>query len=67
MEKRKVRVTIAKDGSYKLEALEGFSGTSCVQGTQQIELALGGTTVETGKTQAYYDPDGDDGVMIKFD
>ncbi len=66
MQKKSVRITITKDGSYTLEALEGFSGSSCVEQTQDLEVAIGGTTVESDKTEAYYNPDDDPSVKIKL-
>jgi hypothetical protein len=56
-DKKKIRIKIAKDGTYTLEAMEGFSGESCVEKTKNIEIMLGGQAVARGKKDEYYDPD----------
>lgn len=60
MDKRVIEITIDNKGNYTLEAKEGFSGESCIEKTKDIELVLGGTEVDGGKTDAYYDPDDND-------
>lgn len=55
--KKKVKIVIAKDGSYTMTAMEGFQGESCTAQTKNLELILGGTEVGSGKTDAYYDGD----------
>lgn len=57
MVKKVVKITIDKKGVYKMEALEGFSGTSCTEQTKGLELILGGSEIGEGKTDAYYGPD----------
>ena len=64
---KRVKVTIDKKGNYTIEALEGFSGTSCVEQTKNLEVAIGGMSVEEGKTDAYYNPDDDNPITIEFD
>ena len=66
MEQRKIKIIIEKSGDYSLEAMEGFSGTSCVEKTQQLELVLGGTMTAEGKKQSYYDTDPYDPVTLKL-
>lgn len=68
MVKRKVQITIDKKGAYTMKALEGFSGESCVNNTKNIELVLGegATEVGSGKTDAYYDGDGDAPISINL-
>lgn len=65
--KKRIRITIDAKGNYGLEALEGFSGASCVEKTKDIELVLGGTEVDSGKTDAYFDPDDTNDVSINLD
>lgn len=64
-EQKRVKVVIDKKGAFTFEALEGFAGASCEAQTRDIELALGGVAVESGKTDAFYDGD-DSPVSIKF-
>lgn len=64
MNQKRVKITIDKKGDYTIEALEGFSGTSCVEQTKTLEVAIGGSVVSEGKTGAYYDPDSGAPVSI---
>lgn len=64
---RRVRITIDNKGNYSLEALEGFSGASCIEQTRELEVAIGGLVVDEGKTDAYYNPDDSNPVGIKLD
>lgn len=64
---KRVRITIDTKGNYEIEALEGFSGASCIEQTRTLEVAIGGTAVEEGKTDAYYNPDDDNPVSISLD
>lgn len=57
MSKKAIQIKIDGSGSYTLEAKEGFSGESCLSKTKDIELILGGTEVDGGKTDSYYDGD----------
>lgn len=57
MEKRVVKITVAKDGTHRIEAMEGFSGESCINKTKDIELALGGIQIDSGKKDSYYEGD----------
>lgn len=63
---KKVRVVIDKKGGFTLEALEGFSGSSCVEQTKEIEISLGGIEESSGVTDAYYNGDDDSTVVIKL-
>lgn len=63
--KKKVQIRIAKDGSFTLTAGEGFTGESCTLQTRNLELILGGSEVGSGKTDAYYDGDGEAPVSIE--
>lgn len=58
---KKIKITIAEDGSYTMKALEGFSGVSCVQKTQTIEQLIGqigdAKVTDEGKTDDYYKAD----------
>lgn len=60
MNKQVIQIRIKKDGSYTLEAKEGFAGESCRDKTKHLELMLGGEAVDTENTSAYYDNDDDD-------
>ncbi len=57
MQKKEVKITIGTDGTYKMEALEGFKGQSCTEQTKGLELILGGDKLDEGKTDRFYDPD----------
>lgn len=57
MVKKVVKITIDKQGGYRMEALEGFAGTSCAEQTKNLELILGGTETGEGKTDDYFKPD----------
>lgn len=66
MRKRKIRITIDKQGNYELEALEGFSGASCVEATKNLEIAIGGIVVDEEKKPEYFDPD-DSPIRLNLD
>lgn len=66
MNQRRVRITIDGKGNYSIEALEGFSGTSCVEQTRELEVAIGGMVVDEGKTDAYYNPEDDNPVNLNL-
>lgn len=57
MVKKVVKITIDKTGGYKMEAVEGFAGTSCTEQTKNLELILGGVETGEGKTDDYFKPD----------
>lgn len=57
MTKQTIKITVAKDGSYTMTALEGFAGQSCMEKTKDIELILGGNEVDGGKTDDFFKPD----------
>lgn len=54
MQERKIRVTIHKDGTYTIKALDGYEGSSCMEEAKTIEIAIGGTQIKSGKTPEYY-------------
>ncbi len=60
MTKRNIQIKIDNKGNYALEAGEGFSGESCIEKTKDIELILGGTEVDGGKKDSYFDGDDND-------
>lgn len=64
MIKKLVEIRVAKDGSYKMEAKEGFAGVSCQEQTKDLELVLGGTETGSGKTDDYYKDDSPIGINI---
>lgn len=61
---KKIKIEIDQKGNYAMEALEGYSGESCVNKTKEVELILGGKAVEEGKTTAYYDDPDDNPIDI---
>ena len=66
MNQKRIRVTVDKKGNFTLEAKDGFAGESCVQETQELEVAIGGTAVDEGKTDDYWRGD-DDPIRISID
>ena len=66
MNKQVIEIRIKKDGSYTLQAKEGFAGESCREKTKQLELMLGGEAVSTENTSAYYDNDGDNAINLNL-
>lgn len=66
MQKRKVQIKISKNGNYTFTAMEGFEGSQCEEKTKQIEILLGGTMIDSGKTPDYYKPDSPIGVSISL-
>lgn len=67
MNQKRIKLTIDQKGGYAIEALEGFTGGNCVEATKSIEVAIGGMSVDEGKTAAYYDGDGSSPVSINLD
>lgn len=65
MNEKRIGITIGTKGEVMLQAKEGFSGTSCVEATRNLEIAIGGQEVADGKTSAYYDGDNDSPVTIE--
>lgn len=66
MNKQVIQIRIKKDGSYTLEAKEGFAGESCREKTKHLELMLGGEAVSSENTSAYYDYDGSDDMNLNL-
>lgn len=66
MNKQVVEIRIKPDGSYALEAKEGFTGESCREKTKQLELMLGGEATDTQNTSAYYEGDGDNDISLNL-
>ena len=66
MKKETVEIRINEKGGFTFQAKEGFSGTSCIERTRDLELALGGTAVSQEKTKEYYDADPSSQVNIKI-
>ena len=55
MNEKRLRVTIAKDGSsYKIETVSGF-GNECVTEVNKLQVAIGGMVQESGPAAGYYD------------
>jgi hypothetical protein len=55
MKTQRVRITIDTKGNPTLACLEGFEGENCLSQTKELEMVLGGTEVDGGKTPEYYD------------
>ena len=66
MKKEVVEIRINKKGDFTFKAKEGFSGTSCVEKTRDLELALGGIEVKSEKTKEYYDSDPTNSAFINI-
>lgn len=62
--KQLVEITIKKDGSFAVQAKEGFSGETCRSQTRQLEMVLGGETTGTTNTKDYYDDGGDVNINL---
>ena len=55
MKRQEITITIDTDGAFTLEAGEGIAGQSCREVTKNIELALGGVSVDTENKSSFYD------------
>lgn len=66
MNKETVVIRINQTGGFTFQAKDGFSGSSCVERTKDLELALGGRVVNTEKTKEYYNPDDASPIKIKL-
>lgn len=66
MKKETVEIRINKEGGFTFKALEGFSGSSCVERTRNLELALGGHAISTEKTDDYYKTDDSSPININL-
>ena len=55
MEKQQVKITVKKNGEFVVEPIKGFSGSSCIEKTKDLELVLGGEKVSTEKKPEFYD------------
>ena len=56
---KKVEIIINEDGSYAIDAIEGFVGQSCDQKTANIIAICGGQEVDKKEKPEYYDGNGD--------
>ena len=66
MKKEVVEIRVDSKGGFTFEAKEGFEGSSCIERTKDLEVALGGKAVSTEKTKDYYKPDDSDPLRIKI-
>lgn len=64
MSEKRIRFVVDNKGNHTMETLEGFSGSSCVEQTKNLELAIGGVMAAEGKTDAYYRPEDEAPVTI---
>lgn len=61
MKKQVIKITIDTKGALQTQAMEGFEGTSCVQQTRPLEMALAGgeaNIASTEHTKEYYNGEG---------
>ena len=49
-----IKIRISENGTYTIEA-EEFQGIICAQKVHTVEQLLGGTTIDEGKKDEYYD------------
>ena len=61
---KRIEITIGEDGNYSIDAMDGFSGQSCQQKTQNIIAILGGVEQDTKYKPEYFDPDNLDELII---
>ena len=61
---KKVEIIINEDGSYAIDAIEGFVGQSCDQKTASIIAICGGQEVDKKEKPEYYDGDNFDYLTI---
>lgn len=66
MKKEIVEIRINEKGGHTFQAKEGFSGTSCIERTKDLELALGGVAISREKTKEYYDTDPSSPITINL-
>ena len=66
MNKEVVEIRINTKGGFTFKAKEGFAGTSCVERTKDLELALGGHAVSKEKTDDYYKSGAKDPLRVKL-
>lgn len=66
MRKEVVEIRINTEGGFTFQAKEGFAGTSCIERTKDLELALGGRAVSQEKTDDYYKNDDQSPLRIKL-
>lgn len=55
MRQEEIIIDISPGGGVKIDA-KGFTGKSCTEATEQIELVLGGGTVKRKDKPEYYAP-----------
>ena len=67
MKKEVVEIRIDEKGNFSFRAKDGFSGSSCIEKTKQLELILGGNAVSQSKTSDYYKPDDSNPLKINID
>lgn len=66
MRKEVVEIRINEEGGFTFQAKEGFSGSSCVERTKDLELALGAHEISKEKTKEFYSPDDFSPINIKL-
>lgn len=62
---KKIKLTIHKNGSFDVEALEGFSGTQCHTEIEKLVVSVGASVVDDEKKPEYYIPDNPESIFVK--
>jgi len=63
MKQSKYTFTISPSGELKME-YEGVTGSQCLEETKEIEIAIGGQQIDSGKTDDFYkSPDPQEGKI----
>jgi hypothetical protein len=52
---KKIQIKIDEQGNYSLDMGEGFSGMSCTEKAQQLQIILGGEEKDSQTKPEYYD------------
>ena len=68
MKKEVVEIRIDTKGNFTFLAKEGFSGTSCIERTKELELVLSNNAVVVSKkkTNDYYKKDDNDPLKLNI-
>lgn len=63
---KQMEITINNDGTTEIDLQEGFSGMSCVEKSKQIELIIGGSSIEQKEKPEYFEPDTDINIDLNI-
>ena len=56
---KRIRIKIDKAGNYSLDMGEGFTGMSCAEKAQQLQLILGGEEKDSQTKPEYFEGNDD--------